>query len=181
MYAVVDHVTEAAQGSRLSNRTAAEVLTQLKRPSSPRAVGGGNREGKLQVEQGTPNLQGANTRNREGGRFVRRAGQKKPRRSDREGSGPQNDVTSMDIDSENTLSIEETEYGRGTYDTAAQGKKRQEIQILSSDQSSDECIRTKMKHSRKPLAKQTRSRIPILQPKERSTGLDFKSPSRSIA
>ena len=179
MYAALDTGAQAAKAPRPSNRTTTEVLNGLKRPSSDIAKDSSHRVEKTHMEHGTPNLEKGSSRNRVGGRYARQPREKKPRSSTLEGNGIPHDVTSVDIDSDNTLSKSESEHGQGTYDMAAIGKSMHTIEILSSDQSSDDWVKTKRKHSRKPMVKQSNTKITNRSSRGRSTGLDFKSPSRS--
>ena len=179
MYAALDSVSEAARAPRPSNRTTTEVLNGLIRPSGDHSTDPNHREGKSRIENGTLDLQEGKTRNREGGRFVRRGGDKKPKSSTLERTDNHNDVTSVEPSSENTLSKDEAEPGRGAHDTASIGKFMQTIEILSSDQSSDDSLRTNMKNSRKMVGKQKITKIRKSSSQGRPTELDMRSPSRS--
>lgn len=179
VHAAVDNGPEVAKAPRPSNRTTTEVLNGLRRPHGDSSTDTHDREGKTHVQHATPNSNKCNTRSREGGRFVGHAREKKPRSSTVEGTDIQNDVTSVDIGSEETLSRDEPEHGRGTEHMAVIGKSLQTIEILSSDPSSDEGRRTKRKYSQKHLAFQTRTRNGNSQSWGRRTETYRKSPTRS--
>ena len=179
MFATLDSGAEAARAPRPSNRTTREVLNGLIRPSGDHLTDPHHTEGKSRMEKGTSNLQEGITRNREGGRFVRRGGSKKPRSSTLERTDIHHDVTSVEIGSENSMSEDEAKHGRGTYETAAIGKFMQTIEILSSDQSSDDSLRSKFKNSRKMVGKQNSAKIKKSSSRGQPTELDMKSPSRS--
>lgn len=141
LYATLDNGPESVSATRSSNRTTTEVLNGLRRPHGDHSGDIQDREGELQMLNGTPNLRGRNTRDREG-RLVRHVRDKKPRRLTLEGTVIENDATSVEIDSENNLSADEPQRGRGPDGMDA-------IHILSSDPSSDEWLRTKKKYSKK--------------------------------
>jgi hypothetical protein len=178
-YAARNSGAEPTSTPRLSNRTTTEVLNGLRRPSGDHSNSPQTTEGKSRLEHGMSNLQGGNTANREGGRFVRQAREKKPNSATLEDDNIQKDVTSVEISSENTLSKDEAQHGRGTPDIASIGKTIQSIEILSSDHSSDDGLGTSMKYSRKMVGNQnsTKFRKPSWQ--GRPTETEKKTPSRS--
>ena len=118
-------------------------------------------------------------RDREGGRFVRRVRERKPTTSTRGGTDNKNDVTSLELGSENTTSEEEPERGRGVARMAAIGKSLPTIEILSSDPSSDYRPRTKKKYSKKISEKQSRAKIRNSSSWESPIAFERQSPSRS--
>lgn len=91
-----------------------------------------------------------------------------------EGTDTPDDVRCADNGTGYTLSQDETPRGRGKVDMAAIGKIMQTIEILSSDQSSDDCLLTSMKYVKNKLVKQKRSTI---TPRGRPLGTDIQSPS----
>ena len=178
-YATRDSGPDAVKTSRLSNRTTTEVLNGLRRPFGEHSTDPPHIEGKSRLAHGTSKLQDGNTRNREGGRFVRHVREKKPKRSTLEETDIQNDVTSVDISSDHTLSKDEAQHGRGTHDLASIGNIMQSIEILSLDHSSDDGLRTSMKYSRKMVGKQNSTKFRDSSSRVRPTEVDRKSPSRS--
>ena len=178
-YVSMDTKAEAAKTPRLSNRTTTEVLNGLIRPSSDRAISHHHTEGKPHMDHDTANVQEGKTRTRDRGRFVRNAGEKKPRTPILKENGNQNDVTSAEFDSDNTWSKDGSDHGRGTSGLNTKGKSMHTIEILSSDQSSDEGIRTTHKQSKKPMVRQSRPKITNPSSRGRSTEEDFRSPPRS--
>ena len=177
-YAARDSGPEPAKAPRLSNRTTTEVLNGLRRPSSDNLTDPHHREGKFRMEHGTSKLQEGSIRNREGGRFVRHSREKKPRSPTLEGTHIHNDVTSVDIGSENTLSKDDAQHNRGKHDVASIGKFMQTIEILSSDNSSDDSLRRNMKYSKKLIGKHNSAKFRDSSSRGRPTEVDIKSPSR---
>ena len=92
-----------------------------------------------------------------------------------------NDVTSVDLGSENTLSQGSPQLGRGTHDMQSRGINMQTIEILSSDHSSDDnLLLTSMKYIKKKVAKQNTSKfIPSSSRGRPKPEEDIKSLSRS--
>ena len=156
-----------AKVPRQSNRTTTQVLNGLRRPSTSHSTAplheeGKSRsgEGKSRLEPGTSKLQDGNSRNREGGRFVRKLPEKKAKDAPLEETNNHNDVTSVDLGSENTLSQGSPQLGRGTHDMQSRGINMQTIEILSSDHSSDDnLLLTSMKYIKKKVAKQNTSKF----------------------
>ena len=177
-YAAAGTTTEEAKAPRLSNRTTTEVLNGLRRPSPDHAVEYPANEGKSHLQHGQSTLQTPVTKTREGGRFVRQVLEKKPRSSALNRNDNFNDVSSVSLDSDNSLSKEESEHARRTPGMAAIGKSMHTIEILSSDQSSDD-IRTYKKHAKKPLLKQSSTKVTNGSSRGRTIRLELKSPSRS--
>lgn len=170
---------EAALAPRLSNRTATEVLNGLRRPSIDSSVDKQRREGKSHVEQGNLKWNSGSTNSIEEGKFVRRMRETRHSSASVEGNDTPDDVRSLDIGSETTLSRDETLRGRGKVDMAAIGKIMQTIEILSSDQSSDDCLLTSMKHPKKKTVKQNSTSIRNSDSRGRTAGAEIRSPSVS--
>ena len=170
---------EAAKAFRLSNRTTTEVLNGLRRPSVDSSVDKHQREGKSHVEQRNLKWTSGNTNSIEEGRFVRRMRETKHSSASLEGTDTPDDVKSLDIGSEYTLSRDETLRGRGNADMVAIGKIMQSIEILSSDQSSDDCLLTSMKHPKKKMVKHNSTSIRNSDSRGRTAGAEIQSPSVS--
>ena len=174
-----DSGAEAAKTPRLSNRTTMEVLNGLRRPSSNPPMDNHHQDGKSHVELAKSNLTEGNTRNRDGGRFVWPVREMKPRSASLEGTDTQNDARSVDIGSKYTLSEDEAKQGRGTNEMNTIGKFMQTIEILSSDQSSDDCLLTNMKYSKNKKRDQSATKIKNLSSRGRPSRIDIQSPSMS--
>jgi hypothetical protein len=89
------------------------------------------------------------------------------------------DLTSYEIGNENTLSRDESLRGHGQADTAAVGKIMHAIEILSSDQSSDDCLLTCMKYTKTKKVKHPSTSITNSGSLGRPLGGDTKGPSVS--
>jgi hypothetical protein len=96
-----------------------------------------------------------------------------------EGTDTPDDVKSLDIGSDYNLSPDETKRGRGTADMAAIGEIMQTIEILSSDQSSDDCLLTCMKYPKKKMVKQNSTSIRNSDSCGRTAGAESQSPGVS--
>ena len=177
-YAAPATAPEEGKTTRLSNRTTTEVLNGLRRPSSDHGAEYQVKEVKSHLQHGLSTLQEAVTKTRQGGKFVRQVLEKLPLPSPVNKDDIFNDVTSVDNDSDNSLSKEESEHGRGTFGKAAINKSMHTIEILSSDQSSDD-IRINKKHSKKPLVKQSSTKVTKSSSRGRTFRMELKSPSRS--
>ena len=170
---------EAAKAYRSGNRTTTEVLNGLRRPVGNPLMDKHHREGKPHVQHDKLNSTSFNTRNREEGRVVRRMRDTLHSSASLEGTNTPDDVRSLDIGSEYTLSRDETLRGRGKAEMAAIGKIMQSIEILSSDQSSDDCLLTSMKYSKNKKVKQNSTSIRNSGLRGRPAGVDIQSPSVS--
>ena len=170
---------KAAKGPRLSNRSTTEVLNQLRRPSVVTSLDKHRREGKSHVEHGNLKRTSGNTNSIEEARFVRRMRETKHSSASLEGTDTPDEDKSFDIGSEDSLSRDETLRGRGSADMAAIGKTMQTIEILSSDQSSDDCLLTSMKHPKKKMVKQNSSSIRTSDSRGKTAGVEIQSPSVS--
>ena len=170
---------EAATALRSSNRTTTKVLMGLRRPSDKPLMDKHHREGKSHVDPGKLNSTEGNTRHRDAGRFVRTMRDTKHSSASLEGTDTPDDLRSLDIGSKYTLLQEETMRGRGKAEMAAIGKIMQTVEILSSDQSSDDCLLTNMKYSKNKPVKQRSTTIRSSTSRGRPAGFDIQSPSMS--
>ena len=124
-YRAPDRAPESTQSQRTSNRTAAEVLIGLKRPTDTPGTQPRRREGKSHVPPAKANLKNGLTRSRAGGR------------------------------------------------------SSQDVEVLSSDHSSDDCPKPARKGSKKQLGTQRRHKGRKYNPRGSSPGYDRSSPVRS--
>ena len=176
---VAARLVEAAMAPRSSNRTTTEVLNGLRRPSENPVVDKIHREEKSHVDPGKLNSTEVTTRDRDAGKFLRTMRDTQQSTASVEGSDTPSDVRSAEYGTRYTASQYETPRGRGKADMAAIGKVMQSIEILSSDQSSDDCLLTHMKYSKSKQVKQKSSTIKTSTPRGRPAGTPKQSPSMS--
>ena len=172
-------IVEAAMAPRSSNRTTTEVLNGLRRPSDQHLIENSHREEKSHADSEKVNSTEVPMRNRDAGKFSRTMRDTQQSTASVEGSDTPDDVRSAENGTRYTTSQYETPRGRGKADMAVIGKIMQTIEILSSDQSSDDCLLTHMKHSKSKQVKQKSSTMKTSTPRGRPAGTPRQSPSMS--
>jgi hypothetical protein len=170
---------EVAKAPRSSNRNTSEVLNGLRRPAGNHFTDKHHQEGKSHVEQEKLKSTSGSTIQISDSRFVRRMRDTELSSALLEGTDTPNDLTSPEIGSKYTLSRDETLRGHGKADTATIGKIMHAIEILSSDQSFDDCLLTSMKSTKTKKVKHNSTSIRNSRSRGRPTGVDTKSPSVS--
>jgi hypothetical protein len=138
-----------------------------------------DREGKSQVAIGKMNSSSGKTSNSFEEGFVRRLRDMKHVGASLEVIDTPDDVKSLDIASEPTLSRDEFQRVRGRADKAPVGKSPQSIEILSSDQSSDDCLLTSMKYLKHKKIKQNSPSIRNSGSRGRPASPNIHSPAVS--
>lgn len=179
MYVSNKTASDAAKAPRLSNRTTTEVLAGLKRPSGNHTSEYYPKEGRSQKEHGKSSLQEGNIGSRDGGRYSCSAKDKNPRSSLVERGGHDNDEGDLHIDCDNILSTGGVQRGRGKNGMSQKGKFMHSVELLSSDHSSDDCLRQNIKSSKKTLGKQSIKNGPNSSARGRSVSTGTQSLSRS--
>ena len=177
----VPHLSGAhdAPAARSSNRTTTEVLNGLRRPSENPLVDNDHQEGKTHLDHAKLKSKEGNTRNRDKTRLDRRTRDKKHPSECWDGTDTADDMRFVGIGSEYILSRDEPVRGRGKADTSAIGQRRQTIELLSSDQSSDDCLLTSLKYNKYKTPKQRSTSIRASSPRGRPTRAPLRSPSMS--
>ena len=170
---------DPAPTPRLSNRTTTEVLNGLRRPSDAQLVDNRHQEEKSQKEPVTPDFTGGPPRGRVDGRSLRPVREEERRSRSLDSTHTLNNGRSLDVGSSHTAAKAEAKHVRGKPDMAAIGEILGHIEILSSDQSSDECVRARLKYSKQ---KHTKLCLPKTRPssaRARPSVREPKSPSLS--
>lgn len=173
-YVAPGPLAEPAPTPRQSNRTTSEVLNGLRRPSEPHLMNNRHQEENTQMEPVKPNFTDRAPRSRSDGRFERPVRNVEPSRTSLEGDANQSHARSLDINSSYTPSNDPAKHGRTIPGMAAIDKFLGSIEILSSDQSSDDCLRARLKHS-----KPKHPKAPPPKTRGRPTVRDKRSPSMS--
>ena len=179
-YEAPDIVAEAAKAPRLSNRTTTEVLNGLRRPFDNHLTSTLNREEKTHVSNVPSTLMGRNIVHRDGGLQARPVRNMKVRSQSMDEADTQTDVKSIGIGSEYTPSAGSRKHGvRNRHDMASIGKFMEHIEILSSDQSSDDCRLANLKSLKGRLQKQSTTMTTRLPSRGRPTTVHTQSSSMS--
>ena len=154
MYAAQDSGPEADVVPRSSNRSPTEVLNGLRRPNGTQIVDYNHNEDKSHVEHGKSNLQEGNTSSRDEGISSRTVKDMRNISASLEGTGRLNGVRSVHTIFDEFLSHDEVKHKRRKNGMASKGKSLQNVEVLSSDHSSDECLRGHIQFPKKTLRKQ---------------------------
>ena len=179
MYAARDSGPDAAVVPRSSNRSPTEVLNGLRRPNDSQAVDYNHNIDKSHGEHDQSHMQEGNTRSRDEGTSSRIVKDMKHISASLEGIERPNGVRSVHTVSDAFLSHDEVKHRRSKNDMATKGKSLQNVEVLSSDHSSDECLRPRIKFPKKTLRKQNNGKRGSGMPKGLPAEFNVHSPSRS--
>ena len=167
-----DRGSEATRAPRLSNRTAKEVLNGLRRPTDNPVVDVHGTECKSILLEG-------NRSSKDDGRISRQVKELRPTSASVEGLGQKKDSRSVDILADNNVSKNEVKHGRRITDNATKGNFSHTVEILSSDQSSEEYLRPSIKSGKKIVAAVNNRKVRNTKSAGRSIGKEMRSPVTS--
>jgi hypothetical protein len=154
-----DSETQAARAPRPGNRTTSQVLNGLRRPTDNHVGDAQNRDGKPRTEAAKSNLLEASRRSKDDVRSSRQLRELRSTTAAGEDLEQEKDSRSVDTYLDIKLSKTEVKHGSRTLDTASKGKFSHTVEILSSDNSSDESLRPLIKSSKIILRKQKKTSI----------------------
>lgn len=174
-----DSRAEGPRASRPSNRTTMEVLTQLRRPSEFQVKDSPDKEGKSNMEMGSPIYLEGKKRLKDNGRSSRQPDKLVSKSASVEGMDDQEDTRSVEILFDTVFSKSDVKHGRGTQVTAPKGKLQHTVEILSSDHSSDDNIRPIIKPTKKLVGKHHSTKMQPSTSPAISAGKRISYPSTS--
>lgn len=169
----------AVAAPRSSNRTTSEVLSGLRRPPGSQAVDYNNSQELTCLDQTKSNLQEGLTRCKEVVGSSRNLKDMKHRSGEMEPVKRPNGVRSVHSVSPKSLPRDEVKHRRRSNDKGRKGKCMETVELLSSDNSSDEGHRRHIRVPQKLLRKPSSTKTRNSDPKGRSAGIVARSPSRS--
>lgn len=179
MYDAQNIVAEAAKTPRLSNRTTTEVLNGLRRPSDNPLSDTQHSQGKTSMDRVPPTQSEEKPIHKDAVRYERPARNILSRSQSQDESDTQADVKSEDTDYKYTPPQDSGKQHRSRNDMATIGKFMGAIEILSSDQSSDDCRLANLKQSKGRMRKQSTTKTSKLHSRGMPTASRTPSPSMS--
>ena len=179
MYVAPDTALLGSQTQRSSNRTPSEVLNGLIRPTSTPLTSSHSREGKSHVQHGKLDMQTGTSIHREQGRDLRFLKDMKAKSAAQldmddigcvKGGDPRIDnISSRGLGNRRGMPKHKVSTGRLV----------QDVELLSSDSESDECIRPRTKHAARRRCTQPATKARLTTSQGRSRRTEMRSPSRS--
>ena len=180
MHVAHDSAIVDGQTHRSSNRTTAEVLNGLKRPSGTPSTSSQHREGKSHVQHVTSNLKAGNNRNRESGKHLRHIKDTNSKSAARLELDDADRVKCVDTNNEDILLRELEDHGNRRNHIAPKGRHMHAVEVLSSDSASDECLRPRAKYYARRRGTQQHAKGRDTTSKGRSRRLETRSPYKSL-
>ena len=124
-------------------------------------------------------MQEGNTRSRDEGTSSRPVKDMKHKSASVDGNTRPNSVRSVHTVSDEFISQDEVKHRRSKNAMGTKGKFMQDVEVLSSDHSSDESLREHIQFPNKLLRKQSSTKTTNCRSNSRQPNIDVRSPSRS--
>ena len=180
MHVAHDSAIVDGQTHRPSNRTTAEVLNGLRRPSGTPSTSSQHREGTSAVQHVKSNLKAGNNRNRESGKPLRHLKDKNSKSAALLEVDDADCVKCVDTNNEDILLMELEDHGDKRNQVAPKGRHMHAVELLSSDSASDDSLRNRAKYSARRRGTQQQAKGRDTTSKGRSRRLETRSPSKSL-
>ena len=168
-----DSGTEGPRAGRPSNRTTLEVLRGLTRPSESQVMD------KPHIDRGKSNNVDGIKRPRDNGRSSRQVNELRSKSASSPGVDHKEENRSADLVIDNIVAKAEVKQRFPAKDNAAKGKFLHTVEILSSDNSSDDCLIPLLKSAKKKVVKQSSTKVQKSTSRGISAGKGIRSPSTS--
>lgn len=178
-YVAHDSAIADGQTQRPSNRTTADVLNGLKRPTSAPSTSSMHKEGKSHVQNVKNNLQGASNRNKESSKNLRPIQDMKAKSAKTLELDDPYRLKSDDTDIEDILFTKPEDRGNGRNHVSPKGRHVLAVELLSSDSASDSSLPPRAKYSARRRGTQQPANGRDTNSQGRSRRTERRSPSRS--